>query len=58
MHKLIKIQDDMLDKISTDRTLDFIQIKRCIKLPTGKMLIGDEAVRASTLSLKLKNMIM
>ena len=54
----MKIQDNLLDTTSNDFSLDFLQIKRCIKLPTGKMLQGEEAVRASTLSLKLKNVIL
>lgn len=58
MHELIKLQDELLDKEEHDNTLDFVQIKREIELPTGKKLLGHEAARASMLSLKLKNVIL
>ena len=40
------------------RILDFIHERRKIELPTGDYLLGEEAVRASQLSQKLKNVIM
>lgn len=58
MRKLIRLQDELLDKQTEERTLDFIQIKRQIKLPTGKKIFGEEAMRASALSLELKNVIL
>ena len=42
-----------------ERTLDFIQNKREVKMPNGnKTLKGNEAVHASELCLRLKNVIM
>ena len=42
-----------------ERTLDFIQNKREIKMPNGKKTLeGNEAVHASELCLRLKNVIM
>ena len=35
MFKLLKIQDELLDFEMHERTLDFVQNKRVIKLPTG-----------------------
>ena len=58
MLKLIELQDVLIEKEENDHILDFVQIKQVIELPTGKKLIGDEAARASKLSLKLKNVIL
>lgn len=58
MIKLIKYQDDLMQQEIHDNTLDFVQIKREIILPTGKILRDAEAERASVLSLKLKNVIL
>ena len=58
MIKLIKYQDELMQQETHDNTLDFVQIKREIILPTGMILRDAEAERASTLSLKLKNVIL
>ena len=56
--KMEKIHKELFKVPAADRILDFNQIKRFIKLPTGKVIKGEEAIRASQLRQKLKNVVM
>ena len=58
MQRLMPLQDNLLAAPINDRILDFIHVQYDIKLPSGAKLEGEEAIRASHLSQKLKNMIM
>ena len=56
--KLLNIVKKMLESPASDLTLDFIQVKHTIELPTGEIISGQQAIKACELSQKLKNVIM
>ena len=60
--KLLKrisgVVDTLIESPMQNKILDFIQLKREIVLPNGDKISGEEAMRASELCHKLKNVIM
>ena len=58
LRNLLSLVKEMIKAPAIDMTLDFVHVKDRIDLPSGDVLEGEEAQRASKLSQKLKNVIM
>lgn len=55
---LLDTVKELIAAPAIDLTLDFVQVKDRIELPSGDVIEGETAMRASKLSQKLKNVIM
>ena len=58
LRNLLKIVKELIAAPAIDLTLDFVQVKERIKCPSGELIEGEQAMRASNLTQKLKNVIM
>ena len=58
LRTLLKTVKEIIKAPAIDMTLDFVQVKDRIELPNGDVITGSEAMQASRLSQKLKNVIM